>query len=174
MLAFEDLALPGDVLEPGRQRIATLDPRGDIGLDDARDADRRARASSRDADGVRHLGAGAGEQAFELPVGRIVDRVGELARASAAEFPRSAGILQMPPEEIEHRVLGFLVLDVGHVGRGVEHDTRRIDAVRVQAAPPPPPKWLISVAANGKPCWLVPAKIGAIEVPDQTAIACPR
>src|SRR5262245_657837 len=41
-------------------------------------------------------------------------------------------------------------------------------------APPPPPKWLISVAANRNPCWLVPAKIGAIEVPDQFAIACPR
>src|ERR1700687_3284920 len=38
-------------------------------------------------------------------------------------------------------------------------------------APPPPPKWLISVAANTNPCWLVPAKIGAIDVPDQTAMA---
>jgi hypothetical protein len=30
------------------------------------------------------------------------------------------------------------------------------------------------VAAKGKPCWLVPAKIGAIDVPDHTAIAWSR
>ena len=135
MLAFEDLALSGDVLEPGRQRLATLDPRGEIGLDDARNADRRAGESSRDPDRVRHLGAGAGEEALQLPVGCIVHGVRELPGASAAECPRSAGVGQMPPEEIEHRVLGLLLLDVGHVGRGVEDDARGVDAIGVHARP---------------------------------------
>ena len=136
MLAFEDLALSGDVLEPGRQRLATLDARGEIGLDDARDADRRARASrprSRSRSASRRRCRRTGPRAS--PSGASCTVYASSPDASAAECPRSAGIGQMPPEEIEHRVLGLLVLDVRHVGRGVEHDARGVDPVARPRAP---------------------------------------
>ena len=65
-------------------------------------------------------------------------KVGKSKLKQAIDLTRE--VLQVPAEQVEHRVLGFLVLDVRHVRRGVEHDRNQqpyrepADAVAIAGA----------------------------------------
>ena len=106
---------------------------GQVGLQDARDADGGSRHAAADADCVGHFRARAGEQSFQTAVRGVMRRIGQFRGPAATEATGSARVPQVPAEEVEDRILGFLVFDIRHVGRGVEHDASGIDAIVVGA-----------------------------------------
>ena len=140
MLARQELTVAGDRVQAIGGGFARRHAGQDIAVSELNGADRGARQAAGQSNGVGHFRPGSGKQTFHIVLRRAMHRIGQFAGHAAAKQAWTTGIREVPAEQIEQRIFGLLILDIGHVGGRVENDATGIDAVGVGSGAGTAPK----------------------------------